>query len=281
MESFPKYVKNDMNADKVKQEISNQVEQWQNKIDEEVGNKQKDFIVQKTKTKLSEIMDNSSFSKDPQIIKDEVDKFINDNYYKNYKISESSKEKIKYEVDQLIQSEFEKYITNTYDFDQMVSANCKGNKKIKSIEIPNGTSVIERYAFEGCLSLERVIIPVSVIRIEYGAFQNCYSLVNIIIPGSVIEIGDWAFCGCSKLEKIEIKGEVINIGYSAFYKCMRLKDIIVPNGFDLNKLTIGSSSFCGCTSLNDMIKSKIEELNPNALKTQSNYCCYNYLQGIK
>lgn len=458
MESFPKYVKNDMNADKVKQEISNQVEQWQNKIDEEVGNKQKDFIVQKTKTKLSEIMDNSSFSKDPQIIKDEVDKFINDNYYKNYKISESSKEKIKYEVDQLIQSEFEKYITNTYDFDQisneiiktfqkthkkniiniqinklivfqnynensiindaktmlkskipyeitdfqvltnlfkkiekeikqnliksfqdeinkaikenklnfiykrikdkldsickdyfakiqnqtcnyeeilsnnlydeiktiifnevfkiideydfiideeiknkiddniksayasiqeearkidMVSANCKGNKKIKSIEIPNGTSVIERYAFEGCLSLERVIIPVSVIRIEYGAFQNCYSLVNIIIPGSVIEIGDWAFRGCSNLEKIEIKGEVINIGDFAFYKCMRLKDIIVPNGFDLNKLTIGSSSFCGCTSLNDMIKSKIEELNPNALKTQSNYCCYNYLQGIK
>lgn len=53
---------------------------------------------------------------------------------------------------------------------------------IKSLEIPEGITIIENYAFFQCDSLVRIVLPNSVVSIGENAFQGCTSLSKILIP---------------------------------------------------------------------------------------------------
>ena len=70
---------------------------------------------------------------------------------------------------------------------------------LKSVNIPNGVTVIYSGAFANCSSLESVTIPSSVTEIEHDAFKNCSSLTEITIPKSVTAMGSNVFRGCSKI----------------------------------------------------------------------------------
>ena len=60
--------------------------------------------------------------------------------------------------------------------------------KVKEIEITDGTSSIEDYAFYGCTELEKVSIPDSVMEIGTGVFEACEKLKEIHTPsGSYAE----------------------------------------------------------------------------------------------
>ena len=59
--------------------------------------------------------------------------------------------------------------------------------------IPEGVTEIEKSAFMGCTSLQRVDIPNSVTKIGFDAFSGCTSLKSIDILNSVDEIGMEAF----------------------------------------------------------------------------------------
>ncbi len=61
------------------------------------------------------------------------------------------------------------------------------------VEIPDGVTSIEEYAFDGCFNLTDVNIPNSVKSIGQGAFLDCLNLSKVTIPASVTEIGDDAF----------------------------------------------------------------------------------------
>lgn len=75
--------------------------------------------------------------------------------------------------------------------------NCKS---LKSIELPKGVvnicggfdSEFEYGAFQGCVSLEKVLLPNTVKSIDCSAFKNCNNLTSIVIPPSVTEIEDYA-----------------------------------------------------------------------------------------
>ena len=53
---------------------------------------------------------------------------------------------------------------------------------LTSVDIPNGVTVIESYAFEGCSSLANIVIPNSVTNIGSSAFSGCNSLESITLP---------------------------------------------------------------------------------------------------
>ena len=101
------------------------------------------------------------------------------------------------------------------------------DRSVTSFEIPNGTTLIGFYAFNGCSSLTSVTIPDSVTNIGGGAFRGCTSLTNINIPDSVTNIGNYAFQSCSSLKSVTIPDSVTSIGYGAFRNCSSLASITV------------------------------------------------------
>lgn len=66
---------------------------------------------------------------------------------------------------------------------------------------------IEFAVFNGCTSLNSVIIGDNVESIEHYAFRNCSSLRSITIPKSVRSISHGVFSGCSSLESVIFESE--------------------------------------------------------------------------
>ena len=92
--------------------------------------------------------------------------------------------------------------------------------------IPEGVTIIDRYAFAFCENLAQVVIPESVKTIKNSAFYGCGELSKIVIPNGVEEIEACAFGSCNKLEHIEISATVKTIGLNAFSYGERMKTII-------------------------------------------------------
>ena len=66
---------------------------------------------------------------------------------------------------------------------------------------------IESNNFNGCTSLNSVIIGDNVESIEHQAFENCSSLRSITIPKSVRSISHSVFSGCTSLESVIFESE--------------------------------------------------------------------------
>ena len=107
--------------------------------------------------------------------------------------------------------------------------------------------------FEGCESLESVLIPEGVTRIGWAAFKDCESLKSITIPEGVTSIGGWAFMHCSSLGSITIPSSVTSIGDSAFSGCNSLANIAV----DEDNLVYDSRDNCNAiidTATNTLLR---------------------------
>ena len=98
-------------------------------------------------------------------------------------------------------------------------------KKDSSFAIPDGVTLIRRFAFFYRENLESVTIPSSVTVIDSLAFFFCSRLENATIPNGVTSIGDWAFAHCRSLTNITIPDSVITIELSAFAYCKALTTI--------------------------------------------------------
>ena len=116
---------------------------------------------------------------------------------------------------------------------------------IKRIEIGDGVTSIEIYAFYGCYALASITIPDSVTSIGNGAFYDCSALASITIPDSVTSIKSYAFYGCSALASITIPDSVTSIGNYAFYGCSALASITIPDSVT----SIGNGAFYDCSAL--------------------------------
>ena len=116
---------------------------------------------------------------------------------------------------------------------------------IKRIEIGDGVTSIEIYAFYGCSALASITIPDSVTSIGNGAFYDCSALASITIPDSVTSIKSYAFYGCSALASITIPDSVTSIGNGAFYDCSALASITIPDSVT----SIGTNVFYGCKGI--------------------------------
>ena len=74
-----------------------------------------------------------------------------------------------------------------------------GNKKIRSVVLPEGLETIGAMAFQNCDLLEQVEIPESVHTIGNSAFAGCDHLARVQLPAHIENMGDGVFNGCRRL----------------------------------------------------------------------------------
>jgi len=91
-----------------------------------------------------------------------------------------------------------------------------GEDEVRSVVVPEGVAVIERYAFGSMSRLEHVSLPLSLREIGEYAFSSCVSLEKVILPPKLEKIGSGAFYGCQRLGSITIPDSVTDIASNAF-----------------------------------------------------------------
>ena len=146
-----------------------------------------------------------------------------------------------------------------------------------TLNINEGTVVVNKYAFQGCSGLTKIIFPNSLKRIETNAFKDCTSLAELTIPNSLQQIGYQAFYGCNaltsvsipfvgyelnsneyfnvifgnvptKLVNVKITGGISRISANAFSGCGNIKSVVLPDTVE----SIGENAFKGCAALNSI-----------------------------
>lgn len=124
--------------------------------------------------------------------------------------------------------------------------NCKN---LRVAELPDSVTVIDDFAFEGCVSLEHVRVPHGLKCIGNSSFYGCKSLRTIDLPDGLERVCDFAFDGCSSLESVWIPDSVMVIGDMAFNGCGSLTAVmdnmpgrkVYGNAFDDDAKIVGWS----------------------------------------
>lgn len=110
---------------------------------------------------------------------------------------------------------------------------------LRKVECGNGATTIKDNAFYFCRALTSVIIPEGTTSIGSYAFQGCSSLRFVTTPGY---IGSNAFRDCTALLLVAIPESVRYVADYAFYSCMALASVIIPDGVtSMNANTFSSS----------------------------------------
>ena len=153
------------------------------------------------------------------------------------------------------------------------------NKRIKSVNIPEGYTSIGKSAFEDCTEITEIKLPESLTSIGDSAFNGCTELAEITVdennpvfrsidgvlfdkamttlmrfpagkkgvfsvPNGIINIKSCAFEYC-KLTGISFPKSLASIGERAFVACNGLTEIKLPEGLT----SIGEYTFAGCYKL--------------------------------
>ena len=118
-------------------------------------------------------------------------------------------------------------------------------RKLTSVTLPQSIEDIGRYAFEWCEKLKDINFPQCITNIGDYAFKGCRSFEIITLPNSVISIGNGAFWGCDNITSLTLPNSVINIGNDAFWSCGNITSLIIPESVQ----TLGIGAFNYCTSL--------------------------------
>lgn len=154
---------------------------------------------------------------------------------------------------------------------------------VTDLNIPEGTTVINDWAFYSYNKLGNIYIPSSIETIKQSAFDDCNSIQSIsvhkdneyytsvddvlynkaktnlivysksktvkefVMPDSVINFGN-AFEGCQKIESIVISKNAVSIDNDAFKNCSNVTSILIPNSVT----SIGNDAFRGCDDLTNV-----------------------------
>lgn len=138
-------------------------------------------------------------------------------------------------------------------------ANLGKEYKIKEDVIDIGTN-----AFEGCITIEKIILPPEVHSLKRCTFRNCRNLKEIDLS-NIESIGHSCFSGCKSLKKINISN-VNNLGSNAFSKCTDLKEVILSNKLRY----IPENLFSHCYNLTVInIHDNVSELGKNCFDQTS------------
>lgn len=100
-----------------------------------------------------------------------------------------------------------------------------GNPFLKSVVLPEGVEVIDRWAFYYCTSLREVSIPSTVKSIGEEAFRICRMLDSVIFPEGLESVAALTFSGCVFLRNVSLPASVKELGARAFLGCKRLEQV--------------------------------------------------------
>ncbi len=102
-------------------------------------------------------------------------------------------------------------------------------EKITTLNIEDGITHIDEYAFSNLANLTFVEIADSVRIIDNNAFSDCKNLNIVNLGNGVTTIGKYAFSGCNALQEIYIGDNLSKIGKYAFSACSNIESIYVKN----------------------------------------------------
>lgn len=108
--------------------------------------------------------------------------------------------------------------------------------------IPADKDKVDRYAYESCRSIKRLVVPSHVISIGEGAFIGCSELTDAEIYCKHVESD--AFCNCTKLTRVSFSNNLLQILIAAFANT-GLTTVDIPESVTL----IAPAAFYGCKSL--------------------------------
>lgn len=149
---------------------------------------------------------------------------------------------------------------------------------LTSISIPPSITYIDKLAFQGCSSLNKVefasleqlfniryttydsnplhyahhlyingsevkdlVIPEGITSIPSQFFKGCTGFTSVTFPNTLTTINSYAFDGCSSLTSLTFPNSVSYIGSCAFQFCSKLNSVTFGN----NLTSIGSNAFDG------------------------------------
>lgn len=79
---------------------------------------------------------------------------------------------------------------------------------LKSFDVPEGITRIEKSCFYNKKGITRIVLPKSLREIKANAFGNCINLEEIVFQSDRVMIDDKAFKGCNNLERVILCGEI-------------------------------------------------------------------------
>lgn len=151
--------------------------------------------------------------------------------------------------------------------------------KSKEVSIPDNVIIIDFESFEGCSTIEKLIIHNNVKEIKGALFgykdiddyednkdyeKNRPKLKTLIVGDGLEIIDNFAFYNCEDLEDVRFGNNLISIGDRAFANCKSLRKVDLSN----TKIKeIGYLSFENCTSLNTLkLSDTIEVIEDSAFE---------------
>lgn len=105
------------------------------------------------------------------------------------------------------------------------------DSKIESVDLPNGLSTIEYWAFEGA-SIRSIEIPDTVTEVGEVAFRFCRNLEHVNLSAGLTEISRQMFSSCYKLKELDIPSNIKYIRYSALAWCDGLEILHLHDGLE-------------------------------------------------
>ena len=116
-------------------------------------------------------------------------------------------------------------------------AECTG---LEEITLAEGTTELDKYAFQKCTNLKKVTLPKTLTKIGSSAFNGCTALEGVQdIPASVETIGDNAYNGCTSITGVTFHEGLKTIERMAFNNCAGITEINLPATLE----TIGDNAF--------------------------------------
>ncbi|MCR5337540.1 MAG: leucine-rich repeat protein [Lachnospiraceae bacterium] len=121
----------------------------------------------------------------------------------------------------------------------------QGNTTIERLILGKNVTTIKESAFEGCTNLKQISFNEGLVTIEKRAFYGCTSLKEITTSKTLKSIGESAFENCTSLSKVTLNEGLLDIGAKAFRGCKSITSITIPKSV----LKIGNQAFENCTKL--------------------------------
>ena len=126
----------------------------------------------------------------------------------------------------------------------------RNSQYLTGVDLPSTVQYIDTYRmFEGCTSLESVVLPEGTTALAYNTFANCTSLKSITLPSTLTDLGRYAFSDCTALESIVIPEGVTDIPDLSFAECYSLSSVTLPSTLR----AIGGQAFAGCRALKTLV----------------------------
>jgi hypothetical protein len=103
----------------------------------------------------------------------------------------------------------------------------EGRQLVVSVETHDEIEIVEKQAFQGCISLRGIKLP-GVKEVGYSAFNNCRALTDVEFGDKLDTIRSHAFFGCRSIQKITLPF-VQAIGSHVFFGSEQLTDVELPD----------------------------------------------------